>query len=74
MIINDIFYFFLKKHGVNFSDSSKLIGLISKAIKEHADKRLDNLSTLRIGKADYISREIIIKYYRTYFGEDGFGF
>jgi hypothetical protein len=64
----------LKKDVYNFSDASKLIGLTRQTIKEHADKNIYNLSTLRIGKTDYISREIMIKYYRAYFEKDGFGF
>ncbi len=64
----------LQKDVYNFSDASKLIGLTRQTIKEHADKQLYNLKTLRIGKTDYISREVMIKYYRTYFDKDGFGF
>lgn len=64
----------LKKDVYNFSDASKLIGLTRQTIKEHADKNIYNLSTLRIGKTDYIPREILITYYRTYYNKDGFGF
>ena len=64
----------LKSEHYNFSDASKLIGLTRQTIKEHADKNLYNLSTLRIGKTDYISRETMINYYRAYFEKDGFGF
>lgn len=58
----------------NFSEASKLIGLTRQTIKEHADKNLYNLKTIRIQKTDYITRQSMIIYYRTYFDKDGFGF
>ena len=58
----------------NFSDASRLIGLTRQTIKEHADKNLFNLKTIRKGKSDYITRDDIIIYYRNYYNKDGFGF
>lgn len=64
----------LNKDAYNFSQAEKVIGISRQTIKKHDENELYGLKITKIGKTDYITRENLIKYYRSYFKKDGYGF
>lgn len=64
----------LNKDAYNFSQAEQVIGISRQTIKKHDENVLYGLKITRIGKTDYITRENLIKYYRSYFKKDGYGF
>jgi len=64
----------LKEGAYNYSQAGKLTGIARQTIKKHADKRKHGLKAFTIGKSEYISREVLINYYREYFNKHGYNF
>jgi hypothetical protein len=64
----------LTKDVYNISEAEKLIGISRQTITRHAKNGKYSLKTTKISKTDYITREILILYYRDYKKKDGYGF